>query len=78
MTKVDKLRWKYNHDQKDSIHSEDADVHITFTRFGYETLCGLGAEGVSSNNTNFLQKTTKKVTCDNCLLIFNFCKTHSL
>lgn len=72
-SKAIKLKWKFNYDQKNSRHSEDPDVHIEFTAFGYETLCGLGSEGVSRNNDNYLETTNRKVTCNQCLLIYNFC-----
>lgn len=76
--KARKLKWHFNENQKDSQHSEDPDIHIQFTLFGYETLCGLGAEGVKYGNDNYMEQTSKPVTCQQCLSIYKFSNSINL
>ena len=76
--KAFKTKWKFNEKQKNSQFQEDADVHIEFSSFGYSTLCGLGSEGVQRGNENYLERTSKIVTCDSCLSIYKFCNSVTL
>jgi len=73
MNKALKLKW----DKKSAEH-EGVEVHIEHNEFGYSTLCGLGSEGSGAVSGAYLERTNKKVDCQACLNIYNFCKSITL